>query len=326
MGALQAQWLLCASPVRSASEMSTLEGAAGGSAACWRASWVDRARSGRCCGATGQRQVFHRTSWPRGPGGAGGDRGPGAGQRRTLYLGHRPPPGRGLALDDLAWTVFPAAARPSMAAAAPDSTARDSLGGLPAPLSRFIGREREVEGVQRLLGETRLLTLVGPGGIGKTRLVLEVARVVRTTARDGLALVELATLVDTPLVPQAVSGALGIPEQPGRLVLDTCLLRWVPARWCWCSTLRTPYPCLCGVPRGGPWRVPGPADPGHLARIPRTGGRSSLARPFPDSAGRAGGPLSADRNARRNLEAVVPELRSRWQQWKASNPDQPRGP
>jgi non-specific serine/threonine protein kinase len=137
-------------------------------------------------------------------------------------------------------------------AAAPHRPAHN----LPRPLTAFIGREREMAAIGELLDRARLVTLTGPGGCGKTRLALETAwrqLADRTTApagsgasaggappafRDGVWLVELAPLAEPALVSQAVAGALGVREEPGRplahslaealgprellLVLDNC--------------------------------------------------------------------------------------------------------
>jgi len=90
---------------------------------------------------------------------------------------------------------------------------------LPIQLTSFIGREREKEEVKRMLSTTRLLTLVGIGGVGKTRLALEVAAEALGNFRDGVWLVELAPLADPILIPQALTSALGISEQPGRSLI-----------------------------------------------------------------------------------------------------------
>ena len=87
---------------------------------------------------------------------------------------------------------------------------------LPLALSTFIGREREVEEVKRHLGESRLLTLTGPGGAGKTRLALAVACEVVEGFEEGAWWVALAPLSDPDLVPQAVASSLGVREAPGR--------------------------------------------------------------------------------------------------------------
>ena len=90
-------------------------------------------------------------------------------------------------------------------------------------LSSFIGRERALAEVERLLGGTRLLTLTGPGGVGKTRLALEAARGLqsRATFTNGAAFAGLAALADASLVPQEAAAALGIHEEAGRPILET---------------------------------------------------------------------------------------------------------
>lgn len=99
---------------------------------------------------------------------------------------------------------------------------RDAIpNNLPAPLTSFVGREREIAELRRLLSGTRLLTLTGAGGCGKSRLGIEVAARVLTTFRDGVWVVELASLSDSSLLPHPVAAVLGVPEQPGRAVGDT---------------------------------------------------------------------------------------------------------
>ena len=92
---------------------------------------------------------------------------------------------------------------------------------LPVQLTSFIGREREVADVKRLLTTTRLLTLTGSGGTGKTRLSLAVAADLSDIYPDGVWLVELAPLVEPSLVPQTVAAALHVHEEPGRTILVT---------------------------------------------------------------------------------------------------------
>jgi class 3 adenylate cyclase len=91
---------------------------------------------------------------------------------------------------------------------------------LPLQLTTFVGRGKELAEVQRLLKETRLLTLLGPGGTGKTRLMLEVAEEVVGEYANGVWLVELAPLTDPDLIPERVAAALTVQEQPGRALLD----------------------------------------------------------------------------------------------------------
>ncbi len=88
-------------------------------------------------------------------------------------------------------------------------------------LSTFIGREKELADVKRLLKNTQLLTLLGPGGTGKTRLMLQVAEEVIEDYPDGVWLVELAPLTDPGLIPERVAAALNVQEQPGRKIFDT---------------------------------------------------------------------------------------------------------
>jgi diguanylate cyclase (GGDEF)-like protein len=98
---------------------------------------------------------------------------------------------------------------------------------LPLQLTRFLGRERELAEVRRLLGELRLVTLSGSGGIGKTRLALEAARGRIGTFGDGVWLVDLARLEDPALVPAAVAAALELDatEQVPSLELVVTALR-----------------------------------------------------------------------------------------------------
>lgn len=82
-----------------------------------------------------------------------------------------------------------------------------------AGLTSFVGRRNDVASVRQLFSATRLVTLTGIGGVGKTRLALQVADEMRRAFPDGVHLVELASLTDADLVPQAVIDALAIPEQ-----------------------------------------------------------------------------------------------------------------
>ncbi len=92
---------------------------------------------------------------------------------------------------------------------------------LPEPLTSFIGRERELVEIKRLLPGKRLLTLVGVGGIGKTRLALQVAAEAMDAYRDGVWLIELGSIGNPLLVPTSVAQALGIPERTGAPLIDT---------------------------------------------------------------------------------------------------------
>src|ERR671920_388512 len=92
---------------------------------------------------------------------------------------------------------------------------------LPAPRSSFVGREQEMVEVKQALAGTRLLTLTGAGGSGKTRLALEAARDLIESYPDGVWLIELAPLSDEELVPKAVAEALEVPERTVQPPADT---------------------------------------------------------------------------------------------------------
>jgi predicted ATPase/class 3 adenylate cyclase len=94
---------------------------------------------------------------------------------------------------------------------------------LPAQLSAFIGRDREMSEVRALVESRRLVTVTGAGGSGKTRLALQVAAELLDGSGDGVWLAELAAVSDGDTVPAAICEALGIGEQPGRAVLDSLL-------------------------------------------------------------------------------------------------------
>ena len=96
-----------------------------------------------------------------------------------------------------------------------------SDGNLPAEPNSFIGRQRDLEELARLLGDVRALTLCGPGGIGKTRLALRLACEVVPGFPDGAWLAELADTRDAALVPGRVAAMLGIREELDRPLTET---------------------------------------------------------------------------------------------------------
>jgi predicted ATPase/DNA-binding XRE family transcriptional regulator len=96
---------------------------------------------------------------------------------------------------------------------------------LPTELSSFVGREREIAVLARELLTSRLLTLTGPGGVGKTRLALEVAERRRSEFADGACFVSLAQIADPAMVPDAVVSALGLRPERNRPALETLLHR-----------------------------------------------------------------------------------------------------
>jgi predicted ATPase/class 3 adenylate cyclase len=87
---------------------------------------------------------------------------------------------------------------------------------LPAPLTSFVGRDREVARIRQLLEDSRLLTLTGAGGCGKTRLAIEAATRLVPSYPDGAFFVELGPISDPGLVPSTVAVALGVREEPPR--------------------------------------------------------------------------------------------------------------
>lgn len=90
---------------------------------------------------------------------------------------------------------------------------------LPHDLTSFIGREKEMLELAQLFSQTRLLTLTGAGGCGKTRLAIQLAKQQAHNYAHGACLVELAALTDPELLPQTVASALGIKEEAGAMVV-----------------------------------------------------------------------------------------------------------
>jgi predicted ATPase/class 3 adenylate cyclase len=90
-------------------------------------------------------------------------------------------------------------------------------------LNSFVGRERELAEVKRLMRAHRLVTLLAMGGIGKSRLSVQLSAEVLDDYPDGVWLVELAPLADAQLLPQAVASELGVKEEAGGTVLDALL-------------------------------------------------------------------------------------------------------
>ena len=99
---------------------------------------------------------------------------------------------------------------------------------LPEQLATFIGRDRELAEVRALVRSSRLVTLTGAGGSGKTRLSLQVAAEMVDGTGDGVWLVELAAIADGDAVASAISRALGLAAQPGRPTLEALVEALVP--------------------------------------------------------------------------------------------------
>ncbi len=120
-------------------------------------------------------------------------------------------------------TIAPAGP-PSPEAAPP--TGRKARHNLPHRLSTFIGREKEIDQVIALLHGTRLLTVTGAGGVGKTSLALQAAGYLLDAFPDGVWLVELAPMFDPALVPQACAHSLDLIQQPDTPYL-TALIQYL---------------------------------------------------------------------------------------------------
>jgi predicted ATPase/class 3 adenylate cyclase/DNA-binding CsgD family transcriptional regulator len=100
---------------------------------------------------------------------------------------------------------------------------------LPIQLTSFVGRDGQIAEVRQLLADNRLVTLTGAGGVGKTRLAIQVAAGIIGESADGVWYVDLAPIADPELVPVTVTRALGLPDQLGRSTMDS-LLRFVRDR------------------------------------------------------------------------------------------------
>src|SRR5271166_5748336 len=147
------------------------------------------------------------------------------------------------------------------------------LTNLPAQVSSFVGREVELAAVRALMAGSRLVTLTGAGGAGKTRLGLQVAAGLLDGAADGVWFADLAPLADPDLVAVTVADVLGVRQEPGRPVAEAA---------CWCcsttaSTSSGPAPSwpmrCCGAART--WRCWRPAG----SRLVSTASASTGFRP-----------------------------------------------
>jgi predicted ATPase/class 3 adenylate cyclase len=98
----------------------------------------------------------------------------------------------------------------------PLRTVTQSAGNLPVPLTTFVGREREIAEVRELLRTSHLLTLIGPAGTGKTRLIIESARGMVESFRDDVWFVDFASVVDPRQMPAAIASAVGVREVGGK--------------------------------------------------------------------------------------------------------------
>jgi predicted ATPase/DNA-binding SARP family transcriptional activator len=95
------------------------------------------------------------------------------------------------------------------------------LSNIPMPLTSFVGRERELKEIARLLSASRLLTLTGPGGVGKTRLAIETAQHSLKNFKDGVFWVGLVGLSDANLIPQEIAQSLNVHEVSHEPLIET---------------------------------------------------------------------------------------------------------
>ena len=99
----------------------------------------------------------------------------------------------------------------------------EHAGNLPVELTSFVGRQAELAEVKTLLATSRLVTVTGIGGVGKTRLALRAAAEMRADVPEGVWLVELGELRDPTLVANAVVGALGLRDESGRALREVLI-------------------------------------------------------------------------------------------------------
>ena len=109
-------------------------------------------------------------------------------------------------------------------------TATASSGNLPARMTSFIGRWREIAELHDSISRHRLTTLLGAAGSGKTRLAIEAAAGESDTFPDGVWLVELASLADAALIPESINSVLRIPEVRGQPAIETLVVQLRSAR------------------------------------------------------------------------------------------------
>ena len=134
----------------------------------------------------------------------------------------------------------------------PIGTVAARTGNLPLQVSSFIGRARELQQTAAALSEARLVTLTGPGGVGKTRLALRAAEEVAARFSDGAWLCELGPVRDPAGVDDAVAAVFSVIASAGQSSSDALVefLRRSSCCWCWttvsiCSKQRRRWPVYC---------------------------------------------------------------------------------
>jgi predicted ATPase/DNA-binding SARP family transcriptional activator len=101
------------------------------------------------------------------------------------------------------------------------SVGKEASSNVPLPLTSFVGRQRELKEIVKLLSTSRLLTLTGPGGVGKTRLAIETARHSPKNFKDGVFWVGLVGLSNVNLVPQEIALSLNVREKSNEPLIET---------------------------------------------------------------------------------------------------------
>jgi non-specific serine/threonine protein kinase len=129
---------------------------------------------------------------------------------------------------------------------------------MPAPLTSLIGRERELATLISLVGSShsRLVTLTGVGGAGKTRLALEAGKHLQGAFEDGVVFVDLSPLRDAEFVIPTIAAALGVRERPGQALLETLASALNPRRTLLlldnCEQVLAAVPAIAALLAGGP--------------------------------------------------------------------------
>jgi len=128
-------------------------------------------------------------------------------------------PGKGYRFIADVWRVPGATPGPGTA----PRTAASHRRSMPAELTSFVGRARELQELRAHLAAARLVTLVGTGGVGKTRLAIRLAAECAGAFRDGISLIDLAPISDAGMIPEAIAGRLGVRESARRSTRDAVL-------------------------------------------------------------------------------------------------------
>lgn len=105
--------------------------------------------------------------------------------------------------------------------AAIEPSGRETSSNIPTPLTSFVGRQLELNQIWKLLSLSRLLTLTGPGGVGKTRLAIATANHFMNDFKDGVYWVGLEAVSDASLIPEEIARSLNVPEVPNEALLET---------------------------------------------------------------------------------------------------------